>query len=188
MKNKAFVIVGVIVTLLAGILNGQTPVEIRAASSSAVSGWRRCRRQPVMRSGWRRPPADVGGHRARRGAHASDGGPAVAIVLTDEGAKKMAELSGSQTNKPIALMLDGQVIWAPIVRGSIGKEAVLTGGQGGLTQSADRSPDRVVQAVVKLFNDRSTYVRRTCYGVLRSTEAARTFGRPFSSDPRNLRS
>ena len=39
MKNKAFVIVGVIVTLLAGILNGQTPVEIRAASSTAVSGW-----------------------------------------------------------------------------------------------------------------------------------------------------
>jgi len=32
MKQKSFVIVGAIVTLLAGILNGQTPVEIRAAS------------------------------------------------------------------------------------------------------------------------------------------------------------
>ena len=58
----------------------------------------------------------------------------MAIVLTDAGAKKMAELSATQSDKPIALLLDGQVIWAPIVRGSIGKEALLTGGKGGLTQ------------------------------------------------------
>ncbi len=47
----------------------------------------------------------------------------------------MSELSASQANKPIALLLDGQVIWAPIVRGSIGKEVRLTGGNGGLTQA-----------------------------------------------------
>ena len=63
----------------------------------------------------------------------TNGGPAVAIVLTDDGAKKMAELSKAQTNQPIALLLDGKVIWAPVVRGSIGREAVLTGGPGGLT-------------------------------------------------------
>jgi len=28
-----------------------------------------------------------------------------------------------------------EVIWAPIVRGSIGKEVRLTGGNGGLTQA-----------------------------------------------------
>lgn len=39
MKPKQFVLVGVIVSLLAGILNGQTPVEIHAASATAVSGW-----------------------------------------------------------------------------------------------------------------------------------------------------
>ena len=47
----------------------------------------------------------------------------------------MSELSAAQANKPIALLLDGQVIWAPMVRGSIGKEAVLTGGPGGLTKT-----------------------------------------------------
>ena len=36
MKSKSFVIVGAIVTLLAGVLNGQNPVEIRAAASTAV--------------------------------------------------------------------------------------------------------------------------------------------------------
>jgi hypothetical protein len=30
-------------------------------------------------------------------------------------------------------MLDGKVIWAPTVRGTIDREAVLTGGPGGLT-------------------------------------------------------
>jgi len=136
MKNRAFVIVGVIVTLLAGILNGQAPVEIRAASSSAVSGWARMS-SPGGDPLWVAPgaqltSADIARAEART---LGDGGPAVAIVLTDEGAKKMAELSGSRTNQPIALILDGQVIWAPIVRGSIGKEAVLTGGKGGLTQA-----------------------------------------------------
>ena len=32
-------IVGAIVTLLAGVLNGQSSVEIHAASSTAVTGW-----------------------------------------------------------------------------------------------------------------------------------------------------
>ena len=56
------------------------------------------------------------------------------MVLTDEGARKMAALSAAQDHKPIALMLDGQVIWAPVVKGSIGKEVRLTGGNGGLTK------------------------------------------------------
>jgi len=136
MKNKAFVIVGVIVTLLAGILNGQTPVEIRAASSTAVSGWRQMS-SPGGTPLWVAPTvqltsADIARAEARTDP---DAGPSVAILLTDEGARKMSALSATQAEKPIALLLDGQVIWAPIVRGSIGKEVRLTGGNGGLTQA-----------------------------------------------------
>jgi preprotein translocase subunit SecD len=136
MKHRAFVIVGVIVTLLAGVLNGQTTVEIRAAASTAVAGWQQMA-SPGGNPLWVAPDisltsADIERAEART---LSDGGPAVAIVLTDNGAKKMAQLTASQTNKPIALLLDGQVIWAPVVRGAIQKEAVLTGGPGGLTQA-----------------------------------------------------
>jgi preprotein translocase subunit SecD len=136
MKNKAFVIVGVIVTLLAGILNGQTPVEIRAASSTAVSGWQQMS-SPSGTPLWVAPTvqltsADIARAEARTDPEA---GSFVGILLTDEGAKKMSELSAAQANKPIALLLDGQVIWAPIVRGSIGKEVRLTGGPGGLTKA-----------------------------------------------------
>jgi preprotein translocase subunit SecD len=136
MKHKAFVIVGVIVTLLAGVLNGQSVVEIRAAASTAVAGWQQMA-SPGGKPVWVAPDisltsADIARAEART---LTDGGPAVAIVLTDNGATKMAQLTASQANKPIALLLDGQVIWAPIVRGAIQKEAVLTGGPGGLTQA-----------------------------------------------------
>jgi preprotein translocase subunit SecD len=136
MKHRAFVIVGVIVTLLAGVLNGQSVVEIRAAASTAVAGWQQMA-TPGGNPLWVAPnisltSADIARAEART---LTDGGPAVAIVLTDNGAAKMAQLSASQTNKPIALLLDGKVIWAPVVRGAIEKEAVLTGGPGGLTQA-----------------------------------------------------
>jgi preprotein translocase subunit SecD len=135
MKNKAFVIVGVIVTLLAGILNGQSAFEVHAASSTAVSGWRQMT-TPGGDAIWVAPDtrltsADI----ERAEARVLESGPAVALVLNDAGAKKMTALSAEQDSKPIALLLDGQVIWAPVMRGSIGKEAVLTGGPGGLTKA-----------------------------------------------------
>ena len=135
-KTGTFVIVGVIVTLLAGILNGQTPVEIRAASSSAVEGWKQMS-SPGGAPLWIAPTiqltsADIERAEARTDP---DAGPSVAIVLTDDGARKMSELAATQANKPIALILDGQVIWAPVVKGSIGKEVRLTGRDGGLTKA-----------------------------------------------------
>ena len=129
MKSRTFVIVGAIVTLLAGVLNGQNPVEIRAAASSAVSGWQQMS-SPNGESIWVAPEvrltsADIARAEARNDA---DAGPSVAILQTDEGARKMSELSAAQANKPIALLLDGKVTWAPVVKGSIGKEVRLTGG------------------------------------------------------------
>ena len=58
----------------------------------------------------------------------------------------MAALAAEQTDKPIALLLDGQVIWAPVMRGAIGKEAVLTGGPGGLTKA---QVERLLQSFKK---------------------------------------
>jgi preprotein translocase subunit SecD len=136
MKSKSFVIVGAIVTLLAGILNGQNPVEIRAAASTAVSGWQQMA-SPSGERLWVAPEArltsaDIARAEARTDPQA---GPSIVMTLTDEGATKMAALSAAQDNKPIALLLDGQVIWAPVVKGAIGKEVRLTGSDGGLTKA-----------------------------------------------------
>jgi len=135
-KTSAFVIVGVIVTLLAGILNGQTPVEIRKASSTAISGWQQMS-SPGGDPLWVAPDvqltsADIARAEARDDPTA---GPSVFLLLTEQGAQKMHALSAAQDNKPIALLLDGKVIWAPVVHGSIGAEVRLTGGHGGLTKA-----------------------------------------------------
>jgi preprotein translocase subunit SecD len=135
-RTSTFVIVGMIVTLLAGLLNGQSPVEIRAAASTAVAGWVQMS-SPDGTALWVAPDvrltsADIARAEART---LQGGGTGLAIVMTDSGAKKMAALSSAQVNKPIALLLDGQVIWAPTVRSTIDKEAVLSGGPGGLTKA-----------------------------------------------------
>jgi len=134
MSRKSFAGILIGVAILAGVINGQGPLEIRAAASSAVTGWQ----QMVSPSGdqvWVSPTnsltsADVERAEART---LPDGGPSVAFVFTPAGAKKMAALSAGQTNKPLALLLDGKLIWAPVVRATIDKEAVLTGGPGGLS-------------------------------------------------------
>ena len=134
MSRKAFAGILIGVALLAGVINGQGPLEIRAAASTAVTGW-----QPMVSpSGkpvWVSPArnltsADIERAEART---APNGDPAVAVVLTADGAKKMTALAAARTNEPIAMLLDGKLIWAPVVRGNIGKEALLTGGPGGLT-------------------------------------------------------
>ena len=134
MSRKPFATILIGVALLAGVINGQGPLEIRAAASTAVTGWQ----QMVSPSGgqvWVSPTnsltsADVERAEART---TQNGDPAVAVVLTADGAKKMAALAATRSNQPIAMLLDGKLIWAPVVRGSIGKEALLTGGPGGLT-------------------------------------------------------
>jgi preprotein translocase subunit SecD len=134
MGKKSFAGILVGVSILAAVINGQGPLEIRAAASAAVAGWQ----QMVSPSGnqvWVSPTntltsADIERAEARA---AQNGDPAVAVVLTAEGAKKMDALAATRINQPIALLLDGKLIWAPVVRGSMGKEAMLTGGPGGLT-------------------------------------------------------
>lgn len=134
MSRKPFATILIGVALLAGVINGQGPLQVRAAASTAVAGWQ----QMVSPSGnqvWVSPTdsltsADIERAEARK---MQNGDSAVAVVLTADGAKKMAALAATRTNQPIAMLLDGKLIWAPVVRGSIGKEALLTGGPGGLT-------------------------------------------------------
>lgn len=53
--------------------------------------------------------------------------PFIEITFTKEGAKKMAALSEAQKNKPVAILIDGEVISAPIVRAKFSARAQITG-------------------------------------------------------------
>jgi preprotein translocase subunit SecD len=129
MNRRSIVIIGLIVGLLASsFLSGQGSLEIRAASNTAVAGW-----QEMSLPGGGRvwvsttnalTLADIARGEPRTDA---SGQRTVGVVFTADGARKMAALSAAQVDKPIALLLDGKVVWAPVVRGTIEKEAVLSG-------------------------------------------------------------
>ena len=51
----------------------------------------------------------------------------IEITFTKEGAKKMAALSEAQRDKPLAILVDGKVISAPIVRAKFSARAQITG-------------------------------------------------------------
>ena len=49
------------------------------------------------------------------------------VVFTGEGARKMARASEMHIGKPIAILVDGKVLSAPIVRSVIGDRAAISG-------------------------------------------------------------
>jgi preprotein translocase subunit SecD len=129
MKFRTIVIFALIAVFLAGVfLQAQSAIEIRAASSTAVAGWQRVTAGDGEAL-WVAPTnsltsADIApsvSHTLR------DGRDAVGMVFTAEGARKMRALSAAQTNQRIALLLDGKVMWAPVVRSTIDSKAQLTG-------------------------------------------------------------
>ncbi len=54
-------------------------------------------------------------------------GPAVEIVFTREGQKKIAQLSEGHKGKPLAILVGGKVIAAPVVRDKLGEKVLITG-------------------------------------------------------------
>ena len=136
---------GIAVTLAAGVLQAQ--FEIRAAAAETVPGWQRTQAPDGGPAIWVAPsPSLVAADIARAQVSTSpDGRPAVAIELTESGTAKMRQLSTAQIGKPIGLVLDGKLIWAPVVRDEIGRQALITGGPNGLT------PDEV-QRILTAIN------------------------------------
>jgi preprotein translocase subunit SecD len=136
MSRQLPVVLGIVTVFLAAGVQGQSALEIRAAATTQVPGW-----QPMTSPErdkarlWVSPTNHLTSVDIERAEPSTrpDGYQAITVVFTDEGARKMAELSAAQLNEPIAILLDGKVIWAPVVRDGIKKEAVLSGGPTGLT-------------------------------------------------------
>ena len=129
MRFRTLVIFALIAVFVAGVfLQAQGTIEIRAASSTAVAGWQRVTAD-AGEAIWVAPTASLtSADFAPSVSHTKrDGRDAVGVVFTAEGARKMRALSAAQTNQRIAVLLDGKLLWAPIVRSTIDREAQLTG-------------------------------------------------------------
>ena len=56
------------------------------------------------------------------------GGPAIEIVLNESGREKLAEATALNLNKPLAILVNGRVLCAPIVRETVvGDSLTITG-------------------------------------------------------------
>jgi preprotein translocase subunit SecD len=72
------------------------------------------------------------------------GSPAIEIVFTKEGAKKMAALTERHLDKPLAILINGKVVSAPVVRVKLLERAQI---QGTFTQEE-------IERLVKAINER----------------------------------
>ena len=73
-----------------------------------------------------------------------DGRRAVDVTLTDEGARKMLAYTSAHLREPIAIMLDGQLLDAPMVLSPLSKSGVISAMPSGLSQE---QVDRIVQSL-----------------------------------------
>jgi preprotein translocase subunit SecD len=128
------------IILFAGVLQAQAQFSLRAASHEPVDGWQmmqveHCQSRCVV---WVSPtPAltasDI--EKAQPEVRA-DGYRVINIVFTDDGVKKMHDLTAAHLKKVIAMVVDDKVVWAPMPTYVVSaKNNALTGSTSqGLTQ------------------------------------------------------
>jgi preprotein translocase subunit SecD len=51
----------------------------------------------------------------------------VALTLSPQGAAKMAAATSGHSDRPIAVIINGEVVTAPTVRGQINEQVLITG-------------------------------------------------------------
>jgi len=110
-------------------LGGEVPRgrEVACAESSGVPG-------PSSASAGlcyllERTPALTGGDlRTAQVSVGSFGDPVVAVTLTEPAGERFRHATAANVGRQLAIVLDGRVLTAPVVRGEIGAEAVIEGG------------------------------------------------------------
>lgn len=56
------------------------------------------------------------------------GRPGVEVLFTEEGSRKFAEITGANVNKRMAILVDGKLVTAPLIRAKIsGGRAIING-------------------------------------------------------------
>ncbi len=128
--------------------NSSSPVEIRAAANREQADWQKLDFHVGGLATWVSPDAVVVRKdivSARRSVN-DFGEPIVILQFDQEASIKMEDLSTSRSSKPVAILVDGEIIAAPILAMPVAETLVIDFG----TESNGRtSADRLVDAVNK---------------------------------------
>jgi len=74
---------------------------------------------------------------ARENRDPQTGGPIVEFELNREGARIFRRLTGANIGKPLAIILDGKVVSAPVIQGQITNRGQITMGSGTMEEAHD---------------------------------------------------
>ncbi len=120
----------------------KTRVEFRRAETSPAEGLTEAVVAGTKEKVYLHKTADLtGADIASARLTGEAGARAVDLTFTDAGGKKMAKLSEEHFDKPMALMVDGTVIAAPVIRARLGKSTLVTG------QFTEAEATKLVKAV-----------------------------------------
>lgn len=111
---------------ISGDQTGKFKVEFRLASNQKVEGWERVAGPgPAHAPVWISPEAALSNRDVARAFpdRTADGKPCIGVWLTEDGALKVARLTRSHIGEVLAIMLDGRITAAPVIR------EVITGGR-----------------------------------------------------------
>ena len=133
----AFTVLAVILTTAltaAGLSSDQTgkhTFELRLASHEKVEGWERVPGPgPSNTPVWISPEVALSNRDVARAwpARSPEGKPSVGVLLTEDGALKLARLTKRHFGKTVAVILDGRVDSVPTIRDEItGGHAMIHG-------------------------------------------------------------
>ena len=73
-----------------------------------------------------------------------EGKPAISLKMTKDGADRVSRVTAANLNRRVAVLFDGRVIFAPVIRSRISDAAMITGGADGLS---DKDAKAIVDAV-----------------------------------------
>ena len=136
--------------LFSGIMQTEAQFSIRAASAQPVDGWQQMQVEHSDRTIWVAPTAAVVASDIEKAQPElrADGTRVIRVVFTDVGANKIRDLTTAQLKKHVAMVVDGKLIWAPVVQAVVGKESVVTGNlPNGLTEG---EVDRIMTSLRQL--------------------------------------
>jgi hypothetical protein len=112
-----------------GDLRAAVRYEVRLAEDKPASGLREVKVSGSGRSIYLHDEvvvsnSDIAAARLVQGSPAQY---SVGIEFNEAGTEKIRAATGGHIGKPVAILLDGQVVMAPVVRASLGASAVITG-------------------------------------------------------------
>ncbi len=116
-RTLTFSMLGVCVSCTTTVDTHRSSVELRAASNSSKNDWKRLDYHVGGLDTWVAPEPTIVLDEIVSARRSIDdfGRPTVILTFTEEARKKMTRLSTDRASRPVAVLVDGTIIAAPVL-------------------------------------------------------------------------